>query len=250
MTSKQRKIIGGWSQVLTRKPLEEFSVNIYGMVTNLDTLTTGAGWSPKKTTAPRFEGFDSVKILWTYGGEGCSPCSRPATSDEVNRIVQVTQNSKWDGVDFDDECNMNTDNIIEVMKSLKNEGKETSYGFIAGWDYNNPNNGSNGKKLNENVKKLACSGVCDKLVHYCYGAAMWSDEDIKNNVRQALERSINNGMPKENIILALTSAGLNDTNLNYFLDAIVDIDVGGLFIWAYHNLSKQQRKAILQKLPQ
>ncbi len=49
-------ILGGWSQSLSSKPLEEFDVMMYGMVTNLDGLTTGTlaspGWSPKSSINP------------------------------------------------------------------------------------------------------------------------------------------------------------------------------------------------------
>ena len=42
------------------------------------------------------------------------------------RIVEATVDRGWDGVDFDDECNMNTERVIEAMKRLKEARKETS----------------------------------------------------------------------------------------------------------------------------
>lgn len=39
-------ITGGWSQSLTGQPLKEFDVMMYGMVTNLDGLTTGTSAHP------------------------------------------------------------------------------------------------------------------------------------------------------------------------------------------------------------
>lgn len=70
-----------------------------------------------------------------YGGGGCSPEGKPSNKDEVLRITESTKNRGWDGVDFDDECNMNTDLIVEAMKQLKVCHKDTSFGFIAGYSY-------------------------------------------------------------------------------------------------------------------
>ena len=61
-------ITGGWSQSLSGRPLKEFDVMMYGIVTNLDGLTTGTpaspGWSPEKqdrtNNTPDFKG----KTLW------------------------------------------------------------------------------------------------------------------------------------------------------------------------------------------
>ena len=39
------------------------------------------------------------------------------------RIVEATVDRGWDGVDFDDECNMNTERVIEAMKRLKEARK-------------------------------------------------------------------------------------------------------------------------------
>ncbi len=69
-------ILGGWSQSLSSKPLEEFDVMMYGMVTNLDGLTTGTpaspGWSPEKQYKPDNTPDFKGKTLWVYGGGGCS----------------------------------------------------------------------------------------------------------------------------------------------------------------------------------
>lgn len=67
------------------------------------------------------------------------------------------------------------------------------------------------------------SSHCDRLIHYCYAGIMWNEKDIIGNVRPALERSLEYGMPKQKIILALTARGLTDWNLNYFLDQVEDL---------------------------
>lgn len=75
-------ITGGWSQSLAGQPHKAFDVMMYGMVTNLDGLTTGTsaqpGWSPEKQNKPdTLPGFNG-KTLWVYGGGGCSRSkSRP-----------------------------------------------------------------------------------------------------------------------------------------------------------------------------
>jgi hypothetical protein len=121
-------ILGRWSQSLSTKHLEEFDVMMYGMVTNLDGLTTGTpvspGWSPEKQDKPDSPPYYKGKTLWVYGGGGCSPEGKPSNQDEVLRIVEATKSRCWDGVDFDDECNMNTGLVIKAMKQLKNARKK------------------------------------------------------------------------------------------------------------------------------
>ncbi len=244
-------ILGGWSQSLSREPLKAFDIMMYGMVTNLDGLTTGTaaapGWSPENTDKPATPSDFKGKSLWVYGGGGCSPNEKPSDSSEVARIVAATRIRGWDGVDFDDECNMNTGRVIETMKLLQCEGKETSFGFIAGYSYNHPDTG-NGPKLNEKVKAIIQSGQCDRLIHYCYAAAMWSQEDIIANVIPAIKRSLILGAENKSCILALTSRGLTDWNLNYFIDQVLDFNLGGLFIWKYENLSDTHYKTIRDRL--
>ncbi|UYH52112.1 hypothetical protein N5W20_04465 [Candidatus Kirkpatrickella diaphorinae] len=245
------KLLGGWSMSLTRDPLNEFDYMMYGMVTNLDGLTTGTasrpGWSPEKSAKPQGAPGFKGQTLWVYGGGGCSPQEKPSDINDVSRIVAATVDKNWDGVDFDDECNMNMCLVIEAMKQLKEHKKETSFGFIAGYSYNHPTTAS-GKKLNQKVSSIIASGQCNRLIHYCYAAAMWNKDDILGNVRQALERSLAFGIEKEKVILALTSRGLTDWNLNYFLDQVIDLDIGGLFIWRYDQLSADHLQIIRNRL--
>lgn len=244
-------IMGGWSQSLSEKPLQEFDIIMYGMVTNLDGLTTGTatspGWSPEKQTKPDNTSVFKGKTLWVYGGGGCSPEGKPANQEEVLRIAEATKSRGWDGVDFDDECNMNTDLVIEAMKQLKHCSKETSFGFIAGYSYNHPTT-ENGKKLNDKVKKLIQSDQCDRFIHYCYATAMWSKEDIISNVIPALKRTLAQGAESKKCILALTTRGLTDWNLNYFIDQVLDFNLGGLFIWKYEDLKDEHYKIIKERL--
>jgi|GEM_PF-819698 len=244
-------ILGGWSQSLTGNPLNEFDVMMYGMVTNLDGLTTGTqaspGWSPEQHNKPDNQPDFKGKTLWVYGGGGCSPEGRPASREEVLRIAEATKSRGWDGVDFDDECNMNIELVIDAMTELKKCQKETSFGFIAGYAYNHPET-NNGGKTNEKIKTLNLSGQCDRFIHYCYGSAMWNKEDIINNVIPALKRSLAHGVPNKKCILALTARGLNDWNLNYFIDQVLDFNLGGLFIWKYEQLTPQSLETIKTRL--
>lgn len=245
------KELGGWSMSLNKAPFDEFDTIMYGMVTNLDGLTTGTaaqpGWSPEKACKPQLNPDFKGKTLWVYGGGGCSPVGKPENDAEIIRIVQATLNNGWEGVDFDDECNMNTPLVTQTMSQLKSHGKETSFGFIAGYSYNHPDS-ENGQKLTEKIKHVINSGYCDRLVHYCYASAMWSEDDIIGNVRQALEKSLQYGMPKEKIILALTTRGLTDWNLNYFLDQVLELDIGGLYIWLYDQITASHRETIATRL--
>ncbi|XAO72250.1 MAG: hypothetical protein AAYR33_05070 [Acetobacteraceae bacterium] len=77
---------------------------------------------------------------------------------------------------------------------------------------------------------------------------MWNKDDILGNVRQALERSLAFGIEKEKVILALTSRDLTDWNLNYFLDQVIDLDIVGLFIWRYDQLSADHLQIIRNRL--
>lgn len=239
-------VIGGWSQSLSDVPPPQFSYTMYGMVTNLTGLTTGTasapGWSPAKSQAPDAAGT----VMWTYGGGLCSPNSMPADADDIKAILNATDSKGWGGVDFDDECDMNTDNIILAMGNLA----QSSYTFLAGSAYNNPNTSSSGQTTNEKVAAVAKSGRCDRFVLMCYATAMWSQSDIENNVGQAITRTLNyvGAANKKKVILALTPAGLNDWNLNYFLGQVISNDIGGLFIWNYPALEEDDLDRILQAL--
>ncbi len=247
---KVAKIFGGWSQQLSQQPLHTFNTMMYGMVTHLSGMTTGTvaepGWSPETSVRPECAGY-SGKILWTYGGGGCAPTEQPSSDQDVTKIIEATTQNHWDGVDFDDECHMNVHYVINAMQALKKKGKETSYGFIAGWSYNHPHTES-GEKITKNVRAVADARCCDRFIHYCYGNAMWPDADIISNVKPAIEKSIAYGMPNEKIILALTATGLTEWNLTYFLEQIIEMGLGGLFVWNYQHLSEHHLKIITDKL--
>lgn len=244
-------LLGGWSQSLLGEPLKEFDMMMYGMVTNLAGLTTGTsanpGWSPEKQHKPPASRTFNGKTLWVYGGGGCSPEERPENKKDVSRIVKATKSQNWDGVDFDDECNMNIDLVITTMKRLKKCHKQNSYGFIAGYAYNHPDT-QPGAKVNQKVKQLISSGQCDYFIHYCYATAMWSKEDILSNVIPALKRTLSSGADNKQCILALTTKGLTDWNLNYYLDQVLDFNLGGLFIWKYEELTAEHYTIIKKRL--
>lgn len=244
-------MLGGWSQSLSAIPLKEFDVMMYGMVTNLDGLTTGTaanpGWSPEKISKPQNLPDFAGKTLWVYGGGGCTPEGKPASATEVLRIAEATKSGGWDGVDFDDECNMNIELVIEAMSELKKCQKETSFGFISGYSYNHPTT-SNGTKLNQKIKQLILSGQCDRYIHYCYATAMWGKPDIISNVIPGLKRTLEHGADNKKCILALTTQGLTDWNLNYFIDQVLDFNLGGLFIWKYDQLTRQHYNLLKERL--
>ena len=239
-------VIGGWTQSPQDIAPPTFSYVMYGMVTNLEGLTTGTpsypGWSPASTPPPPANG----EVMWTYGGAGCTPPGMPSTSSYIDAILDATNMNGWAGVDFDDECNMNVDGLIQTMGAL--QPMQTSYTFLAGWNYNNPGSSPEGQATNEAVMQIAVTGVANRMVLMCYGDAMWSMPDIENNVGPAIQRTIENGVPPKQVILALTPHGLNEENLNYFLDQIINYDIGGLFIWDFPALSPSDLNTIEQRL--
>jgi hypothetical protein len=237
MATNGNMCIGGWTQKWKLAPPDSFSYVMYGMVTSLDVLKTGGGKGPH---IPPID-TGSVKALWTYGGGGCNPEGYP-NAGGITAIVDATVNNKWAGVDFDDECKMNTDNIIETMKQLKNNGKETSYTFIAGWDYNNQ------ESSQAIVQKVAESGFCDRFILMCYAAAMWNDQTIQDNVGPAIEKTINFTGSSKKVILALTPRGLNQKKLDAFLKYVLDNDLGGLFIWNFSRLKQNDLDTIVNTL--
>ena len=235
------KIIGGWTQYWDRQPPSSFSSAMYGMITSLDTLTNPGNHSPNQGVP---EGASSDKSLWTYGGAGCSPQGYP-TDTNINNIVDATTENAWKGVDFDNECHMNKDNIIEAMKQLKAAGKETSYTFLAGADY------VNGIGDTETlVRAIANAGVSDRFVLMCYGNQMWTNAEIQQFVDQAIKKTIEivGEESKSKIILALTPVGLTDTNLDLFLGYVNDNNIGGLFVWEYSNLNDNYLQQIIDGL--
>lgn len=241
-------IIGGWSQRVADKAPETFSYTMYGMITNLEGLTSGTpaspGWSPLKTRAPEGGG----QVLWTYGGGGCTPSAMPRTADQVQAILTATDQGGWTGVDFDDECGMDVENVIKAMQALKDNSFRTSYTFLAGWDYNNPTASAHGQSINDAVAAVARSGAADRQILMCYAAAMWSMSDIEANVGPAIARTIDNGVPPKRVILALTPAGLTGENLDYFLNQVTDKGIGGLFIWNFPALKDADLSVIEKKL--
>lgn len=236
--------IGGWTEELTAAVPSQFSYVMFGMVTNLTGLTTGTaqdpGWSPASTAPPQANAL----VLWTYGGGGCSPTSMPSSSSGVTQILDATSGEGWAGVDFDDECSMDIELVIQAMTSLS----QTSYTFLAGWDYNNPDQSSEGQAINDSVSAVASSGECDRFVLMAYGSAMWSQQDIIENVGPAITRTIGYVGDSQKVVLALTPEGLDSWNLNYFLNQVTENQLGGLFIWDFTALSSEDLNTICTAL--
>ncbi|MCF2859172.1 hypothetical protein L1286_16940 [Pseudoalteromonas sp. SMS1] len=230
------KMIGGWSQFWDVPPPSSFSYAIYGMITSLETLTNPGNKSPNHK--PNFTQCD---LMWAYGGGGCSPSGYPLKNG-IADIVNASVNNQWHGVDFDDECYMNTSNIITAMTQLKSHSIQSSYTFLAGADYVNLGSGV------QQVKEIVAANCCDRFCLMCYGAEMWSMQDINQYVDKAIKQTIEITGDKSKVILALTPAGLNDDNLNVFLNAVVRNDIGGLFIWEFKNLPPKYLDTIVTTL--
>ena len=58
---------------------------------------------------------------------------------------------------------------------------------------------------------------------------MWSNDDILANVIPALKQSLANGAENK-MHSGPDDPGLTDWNLNYFIDQVLDFNLGGLFI--------------------
>ena len=235
--------IGGWTQDLKTQPPASFLYTMYGMITNLPKLTIGppgstGGWGPATTPAPSVPG----KVLWTYGGGGAGPQNMPQTTDDINAIINATNNQHWSGVDFDDESSFDIDNVVNTMKGLG--GLEKSYTFLAGWAYCNPDQSPEGKAINDAVKQVAMSGACDRFVLMCYSDTMWTTAEIEQYVPASIQQTINNTGDSKKVVLALTTKGLDSDNLNFFLKQVTDNNLGGLFIWDFVDLSSEYLNTI------
>lgn len=236
-------IIGGWTQDLNAIPPQSFSYAMYGMITNFPALTSGTaaapGWSPAKTPAPE---HSPCEIMWTYGGAGGVPSGTPNDNAEINAIVDATKENKWAGVDFDNESAMNIENIAAATTDLKKINKESSYTFLAGYDFNHSDQEA------ANIKFLVGNSAIDRYILMCYGGSMWPMADITANVGPSIEKTIAQGVPSKKVILALTYNGLTKENLDYFLEQVTKNEIGGLFIWEYPSLSEEDLKYITTKL--
>ena len=66
---------GGWTQNLGAFPKRGMTTVMYGMIEDLEGLTTARGcdsWSPVETHAPLI----SASSLWSYGGDGSLPSEK------------------------------------------------------------------------------------------------------------------------------------------------------------------------------
>ena len=237
-------ILGGWTQSLSAQAARSYSYVIYGMVTDLQNLKTGGGWGPGDTSPPTNYG----KVMWAYGGEGAWPSGMPATESDNENIIQATESKNWDGVDFDDESDMNVGNLVATMSSLGDRHREKSYTFLAGWDYNHPEHSQGGMIINNKVKEIANENVCDRFVMMCYGGGMWSMDEIKANVPYAVRRTVDYVRDSKKVILALTHAGLTINNLEYFLNEVTSNNLGGLFVWEFPSLNPEHLTKIESEL--
>ncbi|WP_018691693.1 hypothetical protein [Algicola sagamiensis] len=236
MTQSTQKFLGGWSQYWDVAPPVAFTYAIYGMITSLETLTNPGNKSP--STKPI---DSSAQKMWAYGGGGCTPQGYP-TEEGIQSIVDATVKNGWVGVDFDDECAMNIPNIIRTMQALKQQGKQSSYTFLAGADYVNLGTGE------QTIRDITTANCCSRFCLMCYSSHMWSEQDINAYVEKAVVKTIDLVGDRKKVVLALTPAGLNDTNLQQFLDIVIKHDIGGLFVWEFKDLPNQYLDTIITTL--
>lgn len=234
-----KKIIGGWFQYWDVVPPQSFSYAMYGMFTTLDgdkLETPGL-----KTLADKPTVSHDTGVMWVYGGQYCSPEGYP-TEQGMQEIVEGTHANQWAGVDFDDECNMNTANIVKTMQQLKEIRAQSSYTFVAGADFVNDDVGV------DQLKEVAAGGCCDRFCLMCYGGKMWTGSEIKQYVDPAIKKTIDIIGDKSKVILVLTPMGLNDENLNEFLGLVNSNDIGGLFVWEFKDLKSDALKTMEKAL--
>lgn len=238
-------ILGGWTQSLNDIPPTQFDFAMYGMITNLSALTSGTpdapGWSPARSGPPD----SGAQRLWTYGGGLCTPDAMPASTADIDAIINASRTQNWAGVDFDDECNMDIDNIIATMRAVK--PASTSYTFLAGYDYNTAGS-SSGQRTNAAVQAIADADVSDRFILMCYATKMWDMSDIQKYVPASIERTIGYVGNAKQVVLALTPAGLNEENRTFFLDQVSEYDIGGLFVWNFPSLAMDDLEAIATAL--
>jgi hypothetical protein len=208
-----------------------------------------------QTAAPRIPTYRGT-VLLRYGNSLCPTLADPARHDDdptaseanLDALIAATIDHGWDGIDFYGTGSVPIERIVSLMEQLKQHDKHTSYGFNAGKIYNHPAC-ENGKDLNREVHTVIKSGYCDRLIHHCYADnRMWSQEDNEQYVVAAVERSLAHGAQRGQIILALTTHGLTDASLEYFLEQIIRLEIGGLFVWAAEELSTRHEAMIVQRL--
>ena len=229
-----------WINWNAEKPdnYKDYSVLMFGMITELDKLTTSNGvFGPSLTGVPSYvkSGFKG-EVLWTYGGEFATPEGSPTSLQKVDAVIDATHDNNWDGIDIDDEFNGNTDNLVKVLQGIKNDGKSSSFTFLAGSDYT-----AGGTPVID-AKIVATKDYCDRYVLMCYGNAMWTDAEMKNFIPKAIKRTIDHGIAPKKIIVGACVDGLNATNLGYLINWVKGEEVigesvtnphelGGIFYW-------------------
>ena len=264
--------IDGWWPSNVPTDSTEYDIINLGMIQNLKTLSTGSGFEVKTQAKPEYT-RNTKNVLFTYGSEGGYPVDYP-NSDMIVKLEEAVSANNWDGIDFDDESNMNIDNINTIMSSIvkSGDGKSCSYTFLAGLDFIQ---GSQ-PQTDSNLIELASKGNCDRYILMCYGGSMWSDGAIKTITPKAIQRTIDK-IGKDNakkVYLAITSASLTDSGLSYSLDCIIgksveiyqviwnpdlqkdeykpydppkylkNPEIGGLFVWRPQNITESQMDSI------
>ncbi|HIB85358.1 MAG TPA: hypothetical protein EYO59_12400 [Chromatiaceae bacterium] len=224
---------GGWTQNLGAFPKRGMTTVMYGMIEDLEGLTTARGcdsWSPVETHAPLI----SASSLWSYGGDGCFPRGMPDSDPLIDKMISATTCKCWSGIDVVNGCGMDSDKIITLFNKM--HWKQKSYTFYAGSKFNNPEQHPEGEFANNEVLKIYMYTDVDRFILKMYDGVMWSLESLHSYVGPGMKRLLNMGVPAKKIFATATTKGLTIDALNHIIDEIKRLKVGGLFIWDYENL--------------
>jgi len=263
---------GGWTQDWTQAPRSDMTLVCYGMITDLKHLAYGAlakdaenamgspngkelidgtSGTPVFAKADRTSGLE---YYWTYGGQGAAPTDYPAKegdSGDVSDIETLTQskyttseidpNTKvaktkaiWDGLDIDDESELNEGRLKTLLKSTKLSDKTFTYTVLVGADWCDDTLGAKDRKK---VKELYATNKISRVNVMAYGDAMWSESEIDSYLSKSLTRLKDDcGVPYANMRLGMTTEGWSKAKCKKFAKAIKDKKLAGYMVWEFEKI--------------
>jgi len=225
--------LGGWVQTWTDAVPSDYSLCIYGMCTDLVNMKSGlnntgtyCAWTSSIGNNP-----DKATIMFTACGENAQPVSGwPAQANITSFLSNLnTSNTKWKGVDFDDECSMDQTNLPTLINNLHTSGYQTNYTFLGGSQFVDSN-----IPTQDYLSKLDSMG-CDRFILMMYGDAMWDNATIGQYLDAAVQKVYRGGaIPYNKIYVGVTSKGFtigSGSNLELFINEITKYKLGGLMVW-------------------